>query len=85
MAGDPLLDIIGNLRCVDCVRCDWPSFATGDEAVIHLTATCFHPDVLALDSFVVGQGFPKPCRETRSAGAICGPDATLYQPKKVRP
>lgn len=85
MAGDPLLDIIGSLRCTDCARCDWPSFATGDQAVIHLTANCFHPDVLALDSFVVGPGYPKPCREARADGAPCGPDAKLYQPKGKRP
>lgn len=70
-------------RCIDCRWCKWPYFATGDRAVIEITAACFHPRAEASASVVTGTGASRPCAIMRqpleTGGAVCGPIGLLWE------
>lgn len=69
--------------CTACRFCDWPAFATGDDAVVALTAMCFHPTILAHGpSPVTGLSHAMPCFNLRRIGASCGIDGTLFEDKE---
>lgn len=64
--------------CVECRHCNWPEFATGNDAVIDTLASCHHPMFENRISYVVGPINSHPCWATRQTGA-CGDAGHLFE------
>lgn len=64
--------------CVECKWCAWPSAATGDSSMVHVLASCGHPNMCDQRSMITGELGVAPCITVRVYGG-CGETGQWWQ------
>lgn len=70
--------------CIDCRWFDWPTVATGDDALMEVTGQCTHPQA-ATTNLVTGGTLRRPASAMRADTAPCGPAGYLWEGKGDKP